>query len=46
MNNAAYALVEAVPSTLTAAINNIYLNCYLENNDIIRETIMGKSSTL
>ena len=46
MHLAGYLTPEAIPSTLSAAINNIYLNCYLENNDIIRETIMGKSSTL
>lgn len=46
MHAASYASPENPPTLLTAAINNVYLNCYLENNDIVRETIMSKSSTL
>ena len=43
---ASYASIQSVQSTLTAQLTNIYLNCYFENNDVIREVIINKSNTL
>lgn len=41
-----YGTPQAVNSTLSAPITNIYLNCYFENNDVIREAIINKSNAL